>query len=217
MATRLYFANTSGTIILPTGDRSAVLPAGTDRGDFNQNLALRLQGTGTQANFTVTTATITTVQSAMMARHVSSGLAAQTINANTWTLQFEGQESNAAANAYLAASIYAWRSSTTGVVGYIYDRTGLLGVEFNGLPQTVSITGSGVTVAEGDALVFEAWYITPGQGNTTTRTITWSINNIGASPDPYAYLETPQDLFFSGQAVVTENLDAVDFWIGCAY
>lgn len=215
MTTRLYFASSTSPITLPSGDNSNVLPVGTDRGDFNQNLSLILQGTGTQVNYSLTTAAITTQQSAMMARHISSGLAAQTISANTWSIQYEGAESNNEANAYLNVSLYIWRPSTTGVVGFIYDSTTLLGVEFNGLPQNVNIVGTGVTAQNGDALVFEAWYITPGQSKSNSRTVTWSIQNISGTPDPYAYIETPQDLLFFGQT--TANLDAVDFWIGCAY
>jgi len=218
VATRLYFGSASGSVVLPTGDNSAVLPIGTDRGDFNQNLSLRSAGTGvTQVNFAnVTTATVTTVQSAMMARHISNALLAQTIDANTWSLRFEGAESNVAANAYLGASLYAWRPSTTGVIGRIYDNTGLIGAEFNGAVQTANITGSGITIQDMDVLVFEAWYITPGQANTTSRTITWSINNIGGTPDPYAYIETPQDLLFSGVSASTVQ-NGTNLWIGCAY
>jgi hypothetical protein len=86
--------------------------------------------------------------------------------------------------------------------------------------QTANITGSGITIQDMDVLVFEAWYITPGQANTTSRTITWSINNIGGTPDPYAYIETPQDLLFSGVSPSTGTgtaQDGTNLWIGCAY
>lgn len=192
MASRLYIRETTASFAPTAGDKSAVLPVGTDGGDFNQSLALDHETLSTaQTDYTFSTAAITTQQSAMLARHTSPKLRAQTIAANTWTLLFDANESNADANAFLAVSFYVWRPSTSAVVGFIRDSTATLGVEFAGVSQTVTFAGSAVTAAAQDVLVLEAWYVATA-GKANTRTITWSVGLVGTAT--YTYIETPQDL-----------------------
>lgn len=196
MATRLYTRETTATFAPTAGDKSAVLPVGTDLGDFNQSLSLLTEGYGlasVQTDYTVTTNAITTQQSAMMARHTSPKLRAQTIEANTWTLSFDANESNADANAFLAVSFYVWRPSTSAVVGFIRDSATTLGVEFDSTTQTVTFAGSAVTAVAEDVLVLEAWLVNTA-AKANSRTITWSVGLVGAST--YTYIETPQDLSF---------------------
>lgn len=193
MATRLFIRETTAATSPTTGEKSTALPVGTDGGDFNEDLSLLLTNTTAQTTYTYSSLAQTAQQSAMMARHSSQALQAQTINANTWTLIFEGVESNAAANAFLAISFYVWRPSTSSVVGYIRDSATTLGVEFNGSPQTVTFSGSSVTAQSGDILVLEAWNVAT-QAMATSYTISWVVGRIATGVD--AYIETPQDLQF---------------------
>lgn len=193
MATRFFTRGVAAPIALSSGDKSTALPVGTDGGDFNQSLALLLTNQATQTDYTYSSLAQTAQQSAMIARHSSAALRAQTINANTWTLLFEGDESNAAANAFLAVSVYVWRPSTSAVVGFIRDSATTLGIEFNASQQTVTFSGSAVTAAAGDILVLEAWNVAT-QGMATSYTITWSVGRVATNVN--SYLETPQDLSF---------------------
>lgn len=193
MPTRLFTRGVTASTAPTTGDKSTALPVGTDGGDFNQSLALLTTNQATQTDYTYASLAQTAQQSAMIARHSSPALTAQTINANTWTLLFEGNESNAAANAFLAVSFYVWRPSTSSVVGFIRDSATTLGVEFAGTNQTVTFAGSAVTAQQGDILVLEAWNVAT-QAMGTSYTITWSVGRVATNID--SYIETPQDLFF---------------------
>lgn len=193
MATRLYTRSATAPILLSSGDKSVALPVGIDRGDFNQDLALLLTTQATQSDYTFTTNGQAVQNSGMIARHSSAALRAQTINANTWTLLFEGNESNAATNAFLAISFYVYRPSTDSVVGFIRDSATTLGIEFDASQQTVTFSGSAVTCQAGDVLALEAWPVaTPGMA--TAYTITWSVGRVATNVD--SYIETPQDLAF---------------------
>lgn len=195
MATRLYTRGTTAPIGLTAGDKSTALPVGSDGGDFNQGLALLLTTQATQTDYTYSSLAQLTQQSAMIARHSSAALKAQTIDANTWTLLFEGNESDIRANAFLAISLYVWRPSTSSVVGFIIDSATTLGIEFDGTNQTVTFSGSQVTAAAGDILVLEAWNVAT-QAKGISYTITWSVGRVATGVD--SYLETPQNLSFLG-------------------
>ena len=199
MATRLFFRETTNlnTSYPTAGDKSAVLPVGTDGGDFNQSQDLSLLNNGVATNLTYTQLAQTTQQSAMIARFTSPRLRSQTINANTWTIVFTGDEANAAANAFLGLSVYAWRPSTSAVVGFVRDSTTTLGVEFNNTLQTLTFSGSAVTVESGDILVAEVWNVATSS-MATSYLITFTTSNT-ANP---RYLETPQDLAFTGSEQV---------------
>lgn len=200
MATRLFFGSliTGGAgkpQTFPTaGDKSTALPVGVDNGDgINQSQEMVLQNpTGANgATLVSTSAATTSQQSTMIARFSSSKLRAQTINANTWTIAFIGNESNAAANAFLAVSVYVYRPSTNAVVGFIRDSATTLGVEFANTLQTVTFAGSAVTCQAEDFLVLEAWNVAT-QGMATSYTVSFTTSVV-SSPK---YLETPQDLSF---------------------
>jgi hypothetical protein len=194
MATRLFTLPTAPTLPLTAGDKSAVLPVGTDRGDFNENLSLSTSTSLTATTpFLYSTSPINTLQSAMMARHASIPLKAQTVAANTWTVSFIGSQNNNAANAFLAVSLYVYRPETGAVVGYIRDSATTVGVEFNGAVQTVTFAGSEVIASAGDILVLEAWNVATQQNNAA-RDITWSVGQLGGVN---TYIETPQNLDFT--------------------
>ena len=207
MATRLYFRETTNlnTNYPTTGDKSTALPVGTDGGDFNQNQDLSLLAMFNlvpgPSNLTYSSLAQTAQQSAMIARFTSPRLRAQTVNANTWTVAFTANESNAAANAFLAVSAYIWRPSTSSVVGFIRDSATTLGVEFNNSLQTVTFSGSAVTAEAGDILVVEAWNVAT-QGMGTSYTITFTTSASGTQ----RYIETPQDLAFTS----TEQVFIID-------
>ena len=176
-----------------SGDKSTALPVGTDGGDFNQSQDLSLlNGPATATNLTYSSLAQTAQQSAMIARFISPRLRAQTINANTWTVVFTADESNTAANAFLALSAYIWRPSTSSVVGFMYDSATTLGVEFANTLQTVTFSGSAVTCNAGDILVAEAWNVAT-QAMSTSYTITFTTSASGTQ----RYIETPQDLAFT--------------------
>jgi hypothetical protein len=200
MATRLFFRETTNlnTNYPTAGDKSTALPVGTDGGDFNQNQDLSLQnGPTTATNLTYASLAQTAQQSAMIARFTSPRLRSQTVNANTWTIAFTADESNAAANAFLAISAYIWRPSTSSVVGFIRDSATTLGVEFNNSLQTVTFSGSAVTAEANDILVIEAWNVAT-QAMATSYTITFTTSASGTQ----RYIETPQDLAFTSNEQV---------------
>lgn len=195
MATRFFTHNQAPIVLLPSGDNSEVLPVGVDVGDFNENNAMNLLNILPASTVSLNHSSSATVsqQSAMMARHISPPLKAQTINAETWTINWIGAEGNNAANAFLAVSLYAYRPSTSSVVGYIRDSATTLGVEFNGGIQTNTFAGSSVNIQAGDVLVLEAWNVAT-QAMATSYNIVWAVGTIGGGT---TYLETPQNLGFS--------------------
>lgn len=189
MATRFYFNSITAAYPPTTGDKAASLPVGTDVGDFNQSLSMFTKDGASAVTYNVTTNAITTQQSFMMARHATPVLYAQTISANTWTIAFKMNESNAAANAFLCPVVYVWRPSSGTVVGTIRDSATTVGLEANNAVQTVTFSGSAVTCATGDVLVTEAWCIAT-QGSGKNYTVSWFSSASGAQ----VYLETPQNL-----------------------
>lgn len=200
MATRLFFRETTNlnTDYPTSGDKSTVLPVGTDGGDFNQSQDLSLlNAAGAATNLTYSSLAQTAQQSAMIARFTSPRLRAQSVDANTWTVVFTGDESNNAANAFLAVSVYIWRPSNSSVVGFIRDSATTLGVEFNNSLQTVTFSGSAVTAEAGDILVVEAWNVAT-QSMATSYTITFTTSASGTQ----RYIETPQDLAFTSNEQV---------------
>lgn len=204
MTTRLYCLGGSAlpAADAPTsGEKSTALPNGTANGTTPINrLMSPVKGTSLSGVLTTTLAQ-TARQSGTAIRFISNRLAAQTISANTWTFFSAADESNAAANAYTALSVYVWNPSGSSVRGFIYDNTAELGTEYatSMSAQSVTFSGSAVTAVEGDFLVCEWWY-TSAQSMATAYT----INHYFAGTDdtttgtgntsPATYLETPQDL-----------------------
>lgn len=204
MATRLFFRTGSS---LPTndapsaGEKSTALPNGTANGTSPVSRLMSPVKSTAQATSLTTTLAQTARQSGTAIRFVSNRLAAQTINANTWTFFSAADESNAAANVFTALSIYVWNPAGGSVRGFIYDNVAELGTEFNTSQsaQSVTVSGSAVTAVEGDFLVCEWWY-TAAQAMATAYTInqyyggTDDTTTGTGNTSVATYLETPQDL-----------------------
>jgi hypothetical protein len=192
MPTRFFFATDVSALTPTSGTKSAVLPDGTNNSlTANDNQSLLLAANSAANTVDISTLAQTTRQSGRFARFTSGALLAQTVSANTWTINIDTRESNNAADAYLALSIYVWRPSTSAVVGYIYDSTAEIGAEWTNNLATVTYTvsGSAVTAQAGDVVVIEVWY-TAAQAMSTSYTNQVRYNTSSQ------YLETPQDLAF---------------------
>ncbi len=193
MATRLYWRSDASSPDSPGSSQSAVLPIGTNNslaGGENQAM-LEIEGSVTETTI-INTLAQTARQSGYFGIFTSEPLAAQTISAQTWQVVLRRRESNAAANAFLAASIYIWRPSTSSVVGFIFDNNAQQGAEWGTTFATITynLAGSSVTCADGDVLVIEPWY-TAAQGMGTTYTVEIQYNNL-----LFSYLDSPQTLTF---------------------
>jgi hypothetical protein len=191
MATILYFRDIVSTNAPTAGSKSIALPNGTDNSvTTNDNQSMLLDQHATETTVSITTIAQTARQSARFARFTSEVLATQTISANTWNYQLRNRHSNNSANAYKAGSIYVWRPSTSSVVGYIYDSSAEIGTRWttNFTNDNSTITGSAVSVLEGDVLVCEVWY-TAAQTKAASYTVEIQYNT-------NSYIETPQDLTF---------------------
>lgn len=204
MATRLFFRNEAAlpAADAPTaGEKSTALPNGTANGTSPTSRLMSPVKTATQTSAAVTTLAQTARQSGTVLRFVSNRLAAQTINANTWTFFSAADESNAAANAFSALSIYVWNPAGSSVRGFIYDNVAELGTEFSTSQsaQSLTVSGSAVTAVEGDFLVCEWWY-TAAQGMGTAYTVDFFYGGTDetttgtGNTSTATYLETPQDL-----------------------
>lgn len=191
MATRFYLRTDVLSANAPTaGSKSVALPLGTNNSLTNDSDSLLLTAAAADTLTQITTLAQTARQTGRFCRGTSLPLAAQTISANTWTSLLRVQESNTAANAFTAFSIYVWRPSTSTRVGFIYDSSTSLGTEWGTTVsnRTYTVSGSAVTVQEGDVISWEVWY-SAAQGNATARTLT-------IRHDLTTYLETPQNLTF---------------------
>lgn len=177
-----------------TGEQSVALPIGTNVG--GPTTAKRMLTTTGATTITESFLTLpqTARQSGYFGIFVSDPLAAQTISAQTWSAVIRRRESNAAVNAFFAASIYLWRPSTSTLVfPFIYDSSTSLGTEFptTFATATYSLSGASVTCQTGDVLVIEPWW-SAAQGMGTEYTVEIQYNAAGIS-----YLESPQDLAFA--------------------
>lgn len=207
MATRLYLRNTTQPTSLgyPTTEQSTALHVGTAN-NTTSTAAYDLSTTKGSAQTSVawTVLNQTALQSGLRPyRWCTEPLFAQTISANTWTFFFKAQESGGQANMFTAASLYVWRPSTSAVVGYLYDNAAALGAEWSttagGSAQSVTFSGSAVTAAEGDIIVFEWWYrMTAVSASAYTGTAYFDGTNettTGTGNTSCAtYIETPQNL-----------------------
>jgi hypothetical protein len=191
MATTLYWRDgydengVSNSTALPDGtDNSLSIPGPGTPG------TLSLTADSSNTRVSINTLGQLTRQSGRFATFVSDPLDAQTISAQTWTIQYRDITSNTASNAYLAASIYVYRPSTSSVVGYVYDSAAELGTAWTTNITTAQseVSGSSVSVLAGDELRFEAWY-TAIQSKSKTYTVSLEWGSTG-------YIETPQDLTF---------------------
>lgn len=135
----------------------------------------------------------------------SVALAAQTIDANTWTLAVATSQANAQANSFTVCSVYVFREPST-VVGFIYDSDTALGVEWGNTEdgQVLTFSGASVTAQENDYLVLEFWrHATQAMVGPYVQTLyydgTTDVTDT-TTTDAASYLSTPQTLSFAGAA-----------------
>lgn len=214
MVTRLFLRNaTDSTTGLPTTEQSSkatptelFVPLATNR------QMLITKGAGPQ----VEAAKNMTNNSTMvyMGRWVTPALAAQTVSANTWTLNFAARESGTSYNfpvlgtaKPLWVNIYIWRPSTTTKIATLLDGNTNSNFDEPSASATIKVMhGTLATVAgtaqQGDVICFELWTDmthTPTQG--VTHRIYWegsvvtTVANTTVT-DHASFLETPQDLVF---------------------
>lgn len=166
--TILYFRSTvDANPYSPTaGKKSTALPIGTENSTFSDYLMDDTAKDASTWSARVTTSLAqTTQQSGCIARFTSRRLTAQRLYSGV-TYDFStclADEGNNNANAFLSASLYLWRPSISSVIGYIYDSSATLGLEWlSGSPTT--LTGAVLTstddldAQDGDVLVLEMWY-----------------------------------------------------------
>ena len=163
--TDFFFLNSTPTNDPGETERSSVLPVG----DF-QDYAFAVKKLN-QVKGPVTDAIQGTSQAhtdhddEFFTSFSSDALAAQTIDANTWTIAVSVRQQNANANSFIICSLYVFREPST-VVGFIYDSDTALGAEWsNGYSGRVAtFSGSALTILLNDYLVLEFWRHTAGQG-----------------------------------------------------
>lgn len=203
MATRLYFTDTArdANDSPSSGEKSTALPIGTSNGGTPTNLFMSTTIGTSQASTTISTLAQTTQQSGVVRRWISNRLTAQTIDANTWTFFSAAAEDNAQANAFTSLSVYVWNPGNSSVRGFVYDNSATLGTKYatSQSAQSVTFSGSAVTISDNDYLVAEWWY-NATQGMTINYVVTqyWNGTNdttTGTGNTSTAtYLETPQNL-----------------------
>lgn len=207
--TRLYFHNTnaiSHPAALDSATKSTALPVGTNRGQPTLAANDMTTSIGTsEVSDTNTTGTAAVLTSGVIRKWVSPVLAGVNIAAQNWTVAISVAENNAAANQFIALSIYILKSDGT-VRGYIYDSATALGAEFptTSTARVVTVAGAAVTgVTITDQLVVEVWG-TGTQTGTTTRTLTykWDGTSVVADGvgtfDMAAYIEAATQNIFAG-------------------
>lgn len=220
-ATSFYLRgnNLSGTNL--TAEQSTSLPTGTDASNAWGIGPLNVTAGPGPGNNTSsrTSAATTAAQSGFLRAWGSAALEAQTIAAATWTFAGGFNESNAAANAFLALAVYIWRPSTSSKVDTIYDSATALGTEWPSSEAGIVATfsGSSVTTQSGDILVVEVWVVaTQGGSMAYANSIYYEGSTRPtqgtATTNAASYIECPNTITFQGavsiNASVTDNSPA---------
>lgn len=189
----------------------------------------RTKGVSTSNYRTVDVSQASTIR-AYFTRFVSQQLMAGTITAQTWTYNFGARQESTSANFPVSGAnqpvyicLYVWRPGT-GKVGTIYEGNSSSDADEcatagNAYSEHVTFSGSAVTVQDNDVLIFEVWFQISTGGIFGSYQIVFiydgqradilnSGTSIGASLDYAAFIETPQNIFFQGDAInvtVTEK------------
>ena len=210
---KFYFhdATTSNTGTLPSGEHSASSPSVTETTATTQRSMDGSAGSS-QTDAHLTSLANTTAQPSLFRMFESGPLAAQTIAAGNWQLSMAAKEDAAAANMHLCMCLYAWRPSTGAVVGSaIVDSPSATtgNVAEPGTSQTAvtdtSISGSAVTVQDGDILVCEIWHDSTHQGASATHIETFYYDGTteGSTSNCASFLLAPSNVYMQGDAVPT--------------
>ncbi len=220
MATRLYLRAAAAASSPTAGEKSTALPVGTFSGNSGatfESLSLSTTKGTAQTTRTKDSLAQTAHQDNYIARFSSPGLAALTISAQTWTVALALSEGNAAANAFLAVSLYVWRPGSNILVGYVRDADSALGIEWatseDGIVATFS--GSSVVCQAGDILVLEVWnHASQSMAVAYTNTLYFdgTTDVVDAtSTDAASYVESPQTMTWNAVSVTgTDSATASD-------
>jgi hypothetical protein len=212
--TRYYpgFTLSATPSVGPSGEQSAALPNGTNNNNPTRRYSALQLSKPSSAQFFGASGTFNSLaQTGRQSAFVGYGfyeLGAQTIPAGNWSIGYQTSEGNAAANAYLALSIYVWRPSTSSVVGYVYDSSAELGSEFTTTfsSNVATVSGASVTAANNDVLVVELWQ-TAQQGVGMAYTIGLEVEANASLADITAdgqtnrsgWIDAPDELIPKGQ------------------
>lgn len=185
------------------GEKSTVLPADTLQADNatgteETRSLLDVAGT-TQVSIAQTTDASAAARDGYHMRFTSEPLAAGTYGSGTWTTALAVQQSNAQANTFSTASVYFWDGSA--VVGFVYDSDTVIGNEWRQSEEgeVNTITGSNVTIGNGDVLVYEVWRHQVQQ-MATARTCTIFFEGATdpvddtATTDAASFIQAPADI-----------------------
>ena len=217
MVTKIFFhpATSVQAGTLPTASQSTST-AGVS--PFDAQTVNRYMNTtiGTsQTTLTCTSTTFTALELVYITRFVSDILdsSTTTISANTWTYEagfsdvvssgdWPGGSSSAHA---FPCTLYVWRPSTGAKIGTIFDGNSASTTAFikNTTQRGVKVTftGSGVTAATGDVLIFEAWGLSSAVSGQQYRYgfdgTTTGITDNTAQASMASSIATPQSLVFT--------------------
>ncbi len=227
MATRLYlraasYSHGGDVPINQTGGSAPALqggfslqtyPTGADATSVSRSLS-KTKGSS-QTSIQITSTATNATKSYYVTKFISDPLEAQTITAETWDFRLGIAESNSNMNllGINPVELYVWRPSTGALVNYISDSATLTGfaepsaINTNKLNKG-TVSGSSVTVQEGDVIIFELWFrLTQGTSTAynatayfdgTTEYVSDASNTTVS--DIASYIETPQDLTFTTDA-----------------
>lgn len=185
------------------GEKSTVLPVDTLQADnatgVEETRSLLEDIGAAQTSIVQTSDATVSARDGYHARFTSLPLAAGTFGSGSWTIALGLQESNNQANAFTMASIYFWNGSS--VVGFVYDSHTSIGGEWANIEtgKVNTITGSNVTIADGDVLVIEFWR-SATQAMATARTLTLFYDgatdptDTTTTTDAASYLQAPADI-----------------------
>jgi hypothetical protein len=222
VAFKVYLRGTAYSGTTPTTEQSTSMPVGTSNSSaYVLKTLAATTGNAPSATPGNNTLAQTGQQSGMGFAFVSSGLAAQTIAAATWTFAFGASESNINANCFVVPILYVWRPSGGGSkVGTIYDASTALGNEWTTTDEgrVVTFSGSSLTIQDNDVLVFEPWYVAT-QGMATAYTIhidfdgtTEPTEAVSLAGDYASYLSNPNTIsFFSAPTFVPDENEYYQF------
>ena len=226
MATKFYFHNATSTVggTLPTSIQSALGSTSTVSDAVTVNRSMDTTIGTSQTSKALSTAASASAQVIYFTRFVSAKLNQTSVAANTWTIGYADQESNAAANfpvttsGALRITVYVWKPSNGTKYGNILDGTGPTVAEATTSETTTYGTFSGSAVSSltaGDAVICVEMIYQVTQGNASSRTDTIyydgttepSSDNAAASTCA-AFLSTPETLTFTKdvtKALATET------------
>ena len=197
------------------GEKSTALPVGTATAsnsgtgfeDLSLSTTIGTAATNKQLNSTAQTAH----QDNYIARFTSAALAAQTINADTWTFGYLPSETNNNALSATVISLYVWRPGTSSVVGFIFDSDTPISDTWQEGDEAdlVTFSGASVVAQAADVLVLEFWrHASQGKAVSYaqilyfdgTTEITANAQAFVGNTDAASAISTPQTLTFDGAA-----------------